>query len=731
MKRTKHVHKKKPSLKRRIHKYSSANSTSEDDAFGDYKDTFYYDPTIPPDQFLKILFQNNSGAMLSSDYVAYRIYLIDPQVQCTFNEDEEMCEEINEQLLQSTAQEIHQFFMENIPKNYIWQGDAFHLNIISPKQQIEQLEQEMLSVYRNNQSIYPLLFGRIDFTETNIDEWFVTYLLMELSQKFQNRVVIQIQDQDGEFLLIEAAMHIEEWMNEDPQLTQNRVFIFNGHIHILPDQPQTPSHSYYEVFPVQSPVQNIHKAVEMVTREYKYTIANKGVQNSIKARLSSFPKEAHDYGTQRIACFLPLDIIKILDRHPQSISKAIYYWVHRNSVTENFLNTCSRFFPSSRNQNSNVNSTSSSSDDLSTIAPRDYFTYVTVLVNRCQYVQLLASRMESVPSILQSIYKPNAKRTEEQEQAYMFGLKILCGFEIYYQTEKPLELFENFEEYLEHLDDHGYFGMELPGTKNYNFLIQKAENYYRMDSISQNVEKCYFLEQLIYENQYLTMKDLKQRKLKVDPDDWLDSAQEEMEKYLTQKGMVMNEEVDDEEILKQKAMDLMNGVKSFVEGQSTGFEGVEFNWSQEKTFDENSRAEATSTSSRLDKLLQETFGKLKIEDLIDKKDEEYLKKFSKELYSGEELDDEEDEWEDIEDNRTIDPEMQNVMREMDEELLQYSDTQQRSEMMSDANVMKNLLKSMKAQGGDIGPASILLEQLGFKVPIDDEDEDDDEQESDN
>ncbi|KAG2373862.1 hypothetical protein C9374_011747 [Naegleria lovaniensis] len=687
--------------------------------YGDFKDTFYYDPKVPTDQFLKNLFQNNAGNMLSTDFVAYRIYLVDPQLECSFNEDEETCEEVNEQLLQSTALEIHQFLMENIPQNYIWQGDAFHLNIVSPKQQIDQLEPEILSMYRNNQPIYPLLFGRIDFTETNIDEWFVTYLLMELSRKFQNRVVIQIQDQDGEFLLIEAAMHIEEWMNEDPQLTQNRVFIFNGQVHILPDQPQTPSHAYYEVFPVQTPIHNIHKAVEMVTREHKFSLANKGVQHSIKARLSSFPKEAHDYGTQRIACYLPLDIIKILDKHPQSISKAIYYWIHRNSVTEKFLNTCSRFFPSPRSVNSHTNIASQNSSSVVTFTPRDYFTYVTVHVNRCQYVQLLASRIETIPPILQPIYKPNAKRTEEQEQAYMFGLKILCGFEIYYQTERPLDLLESFEDYLEHLDDHGYFGMELPGTETYNTLIQKQK----------------IITKWIRFHNMLKMKELKQRKLKVDPDDWLDSAQEEMEKYLTQKGMT--EEFEDEEILKQKAMDLMNGVKSFVEEQGTGFEGIEFNYSQEKGNDsrEESATESSSSSSRLDKLLQDTFGKLKIEDLIDKydkKDEEYLKKFSKELYCGEALDEddeENEEWEDIEDNTTVDPEMQNIMKEMDEELLQYSDTQQRSGMTSDVNVMKNLLKSMKAQGGDIGPASILLEHLGLKMPID-FDEEDEEEESD-
>lgn len=42
---------------------------------------------------------------------------------------------------------------------------------------------------------------------------------------------IQLQDEDGDFLLIEAAQSLPDWM--DPEVMKNRFFLWKGHFHVI------------------------------------------------------------------------------------------------------------------------------------------------------------------------------------------------------------------------------------------------------------------------------------------------------------------------------------------------------------------------------------------------------------------------------------------------------------------------------------------------------------------
>ena len=45
---------------------------------------------------------------------------------------------------------------------------------------------------------------------------------------------IQLQDEDGDFLLIEAAQSLPDWM--DPEVMKNRFFLWKGHFHVVSPQ---------------------------------------------------------------------------------------------------------------------------------------------------------------------------------------------------------------------------------------------------------------------------------------------------------------------------------------------------------------------------------------------------------------------------------------------------------------------------------------------------------------
>jgi len=101
--------------------------------------------------------------------------------------------------------------------NYIWNLDSFTLNL--------------------DPSV-PRLYGSMDLGEDSTaspDEWIVVGVLWQVSKRFHDIVIrwclpicflliSSVQDTDGEFLLIESAMHIPDWLK--PETAENRVRTF-------------------------------------------------------------------------------------------------------------------------------------------------------------------------------------------------------------------------------------------------------------------------------------------------------------------------------------------------------------------------------------------------------------------------------------------------------------------------------------------------------------------------
>lgn len=67
-------------------------------------------------------------------------------------------------------------------------------------------------------SVY--LRGRTNFGDSIVDEWTVVYILRKLSFASHD-IWIRVYDNDGEFLLIEAANALPKWLN--PEVAENRV----------------------------------------------------------------------------------------------------------------------------------------------------------------------------------------------------------------------------------------------------------------------------------------------------------------------------------------------------------------------------------------------------------------------------------------------------------------------------------------------------------------------------
>lgn len=80
---------------------------------------------------------------------------------------------------------------------------------------------------------FPHLEGTTRFGDNIEDEWFIVYILLQISKEFASEDLwISATDSDGQFLLIEAALVIPSWVT--PENSENRIWISKGDIHIIP-----------------------------------------------------------------------------------------------------------------------------------------------------------------------------------------------------------------------------------------------------------------------------------------------------------------------------------------------------------------------------------------------------------------------------------------------------------------------------------------------------------------
>ena len=153
----------------------------------------------------------------SSDVCSYSIHLLKASTSTKRNGNDDDDAAAAAASLQATCAAILAYVdtlcrEPSTSKPYIWQRDAFSLSP-SPSSSSSS-DSESSNVLR----------GDTAFGESVEDEWFIVYLLREISRHFPD-TAIQVQDNDGQFLLIEAAEALPNWIN--PDNAENRVRLCN------------------------------------------------------------------------------------------------------------------------------------------------------------------------------------------------------------------------------------------------------------------------------------------------------------------------------------------------------------------------------------------------------------------------------------------------------------------------------------------------------------------------
>ncbi|KJR79901.1 regulatory factor Sgt1 [Sporothrix schenckii 1099-18] len=198
---------------------------------------------------------------------------------------------------------------EPLTEDYIWQRDGFDLRVVSRKGLL----------YLN---------GRTSFGDCVEDEWFIVYMLRELTKSFPGAWA-RICDSDGEFLLVEGARAVPSWLN--PEIDANRIWIHNGMLKIIPcgagrtTEKVSVAASDQTILSLESAVSIIRNAPDTL----KHLPA---LDDEVFHRLRKYP----DYLTTSVhyaRLVLPRKIAYILHDRPRAVAPAVEAFVSRDPLT--------------------------------------------------------------------------------------------------------------------------------------------------------------------------------------------------------------------------------------------------------------------------------------------------------------------------------------------------------------------------------------------------------------
>ncbi|XP_031348287.1 protein ecdysoneless, partial [Photinus pyralis] len=283
--------------------------------------------------------------------------------------------------------------------------------------------------------LQPHLYGISHYGDNIEDEWFIVYLLFQITKEI-NGIVARVVDADGEFLLIEAANYLPKWAN--PDTCENRVYIYQGNLHIIP--------------PVKSGSGvSVSEALSQLSRSPQTSYASTNIQNSILNRIKGYPNRIVE-NLHSTTLYVPLGVAAILKHKPGLVAPAVQAFCNRDLVDSKACRAMKYFPPENR-------------------------VYCRTTFTKCLYAMLNHSK-----------YVPD-KRTgwnlpvlnSPQHKSHTLGVKLACGFEILVSQAKPSADVENdkgWHAYLKTLKEKGFFRDLLEHSRDYNDLLNKAKEYY-------------------------------------------------------------------------------------------------------------------------------------------------------------------------------------------------------------------------------------------------------------
>lgn len=250
-------------------------------------------------------------------------------------------------------------------------------------------------------------------------------------------LVARIFDSDGEFLLIEAADQLPKWAN--PDTCENKVYIMNGSVHLVQNSP---SNNQNEI--------SVYDALLKLRKNPKLYKVSTEVEKCIQDRIENYPKNISE-DMHKAIVYVPIGVAVLLKKKPLLISQAIRAFCERDHLKDLKACRAMKYFPPENR------------------------VYTQILISKCLYAMLVHNNF--TPSKLTGWNLP--KQSDKKYKSHILGIKISCGFEILAsKNDENLEMDKKWLRYHQNLLNTGYFQNLLEGSKDYNRLLENAQEFY-------------------------------------------------------------------------------------------------------------------------------------------------------------------------------------------------------------------------------------------------------------
>ncbi|KAJ3609881.1 hypothetical protein NHX12_021975 [Muraenolepis orangiensis] len=608
------------------------------------------------------------------DVVQYKLFLIQPDDCASQTNHEQRLTRLVEDILAKVAPLL---------MKYIWQHQSFNLNY--------QPEKDDIPAH---------VGGATKFGDNIEDEWFIVYLLQHITEAFPE-LAARVEDNDGEFILIEAADYLPKWLS--PETSENRVFLHRGQLHILPCLSRSNT-----VGIPKDTVPSVPQALALLSSNAKDCLAIPKICSVLRKRLEGYPEKSTS-NLHRAHCFLPAGIATVLAQRPDLIAPAVSSFYLRDPVD---LQACRGF----------------------KTFPPDTRVLTSVTFTRCLYAQI--QQQAFTPARDSGFTLP--ARSDPQHKSYELGMKLAHGFEILCnkcnapssEPDAPACCSPQWKGFLENLKRNGYFKGQLEGSAPYRELMTSAENFFRLSFSSTHggLSAGGEVLQLLQNSAPFDLEELRKQESQLvpaDSDGWLDFNDRDLDLMLAERngGVCVTKRTQEKDPGKGKEegeeavfslVAVSQGIKSFLSATSS-HKGAELPWANSNdpfSFDPE------SVASAMDKLLGKTEEEAEtLDDLrkyMDQMDHELMDTHIGKSFHQKNRDKE------CPPNSSTHPPKGEARSQGEKAGVPEEEEEEEEEEIQpldvDLNLLTNLLESLSSQAGLAGPASNLLQSLGIHLP---------------
>ncbi|CAM9494379.1 unnamed protein product, partial [Scytosiphon promiscuus] len=357
--------------------------------------------------------------------------------------------------------------VDSITTGFIWHREPFTLSVAVPAEG----------------TVEPHLTGEQVFGGNVSDEWFVCYLLFTITSAFKGLTAC-VRDNDGEFLLIEAATAIPPFLS--PANSNHRVWIRSGHVHLvmpgcMVDRARTPR-------TLGSGSVSLSEGLKAIRESDGSTEADEGVQRLIRRRIEGYPDEAQAT-LHHVRCFLPHAAAMAFRVTPGLVAPAVRAYCSGDPADKKLGVRMARLLAPSADV-SGIGATGNLENRLPSKDPR--FVETRLVFTRQLYAQLHQAPVASSKAFPPGWGPDDIKLAPAAySKASQLGQKLSMGLEAAYQTcaencnrrargdLRGVITPEMWKRFTGGLARNGFFEEELEGSKRYREKTEMAERFLR------------------------------------------------------------------------------------------------------------------------------------------------------------------------------------------------------------------------------------------------------------